>query len=80
MISWCKIAAFWKTRQQGPTAPSTSAQVQLLLGRISASSCAGQVRVYLMHVLKYPHAMKSQDTWCTGHCFLNKIIFGRLLV
>lgn len=29
IASWCKIAAFWKTKQPGFPAPSTSAQVQL---------------------------------------------------
>lgn len=29
MTSWGKIVACWKTRQQYPTAPGTSAQVQL---------------------------------------------------
>lgn len=37
-----------------------------------------QVRVYLRHMLKYFHAMKSQDTWGTGHRLLKKIIVVKL--
>lgn len=34
MTSWGKIVACWKARQQGPTAPGTSAQVQLYLAEL----------------------------------------------
>lgn len=55
----------------------------LLENKASGLSCSqhfstgiawlSQAGIYLMHMLKYSHAMKSQDTWGTGHSLFKKI-------
>lgn len=68
-----------ENKATGPYCSQHMSTGTALLIRVSTSSHADQVMVCLKHLLMYPCAMKSQDTWCTEHSPLKKIIFVRLL-
>lgn len=68
-----------ENKATGPYCSQHMSTGTALLSRVSTSSHADQVMVCLKHLLTHPCATKSQDTWCTGHSLLKKIIFVRLL-